>query len=362
MKKALFNKKSLIALSLSAAILGAGVLVACDGEEEPVENTTTTTTTTATYSITLPETSTIYTISTDKTTAEEGETVTLTIELTDNINYGIESVKYNSSNCTQVDETTYTFVMPASDVTISVTTIEYEEVTSNNGASFRATMPNKVAKAQESDASWANDSFYIDFDSTVVNPSVTITSSNENVIPTDALTLYSTGGDGSYVTYLYYRLYLSAVEIGTTYLTFNITSSYNGYSATLVKKIEVVEYGEDLYDETWSESITLKLASSVTSTYDYSEIRYQLYDTNRQYSSTIGTATTVTPEASEHTINFTYVPNHEYYISAYVVNSEGRADTYLTISEVVSGSGGQCIDNYLTFTQEDVSLTLTVSL
>ncbi len=356
MKKGLFNRKSLIALSLSAAILGAGVLVACDGEEEPVEVTTTT------YSITLPETSTIYTISADKSTAEEGETITLTIQLTDTINYGIESVQYNTSNCTQVDETTYTFVMPASDVTISVTTIEYEEVTSDNGASFRATTPNKVAKAQESDVSWAYDSFYIDFDSTVINPSVTITSSNESVISTDALTLYSTGGDGSYVTNLYYRLYLSTVEIGTTYLTFNIRSSTTGYSATLVKKIEVVEYGEDLYDETWSESITLNLASSVTSRYNYSEIRYQLYDTNRQYSSTIGTATTETPETSEHTINFTYVPNHEYSISAYVVDSDGRADTWLTIGDVISGSDGQCNDGYLTFNKENVSLTLTVSL
>ena len=59
------------------------------------------------------------TISVDKQTAKKGETVTITINVT-NEKKLIKEVKVNDLTVTKVDDNHYSFVMVASDVTISV--------------------------------------------------------------------------------------------------------------------------------------------------------------------------------------------------------------------------------------------------
>ena len=59
------------------------------------------------------------TISVDKQTAKKGETVTITINVT-NEKKLIKEVKANDLIATKVDDTHYSFVMVASDITISV--------------------------------------------------------------------------------------------------------------------------------------------------------------------------------------------------------------------------------------------------
>ena len=59
------------------------------------------------------------TVSADKTLALTGDTVTLTV--TPKTGYVVESVTAGSVQVTKVDDTHYTFTMPASDVTVSAT-------------------------------------------------------------------------------------------------------------------------------------------------------------------------------------------------------------------------------------------------
>ncbi len=354
MNKVFSIKKIFLTFLLCMTLLIGGVLLtACGGGSE--EEATT-------YTITLPEQSDIYTISTDKETAQEGETVTLTVQLYNTDDYKLNQVQYNNKDCTKVDNTTYTFTMPASDVEIIVSITQYEEVTSNNSASFRI-IPDKIAKAQESDTSWAKDKFYIDFESTVINPTVTITSSNEDVIPVDAIAYTSDSGE-SYVNYLYFTIDLSKVDVGVSYLTFNIRSSNTGYSATLTKKIEVVNYGEDLYDEVWTASVTLDLSKVISLGYD---IYIQVYDEYKQYGTDIGKVKTESTTESSYTITFDYVPNRQYIISAYYYADP--TDNHITSLKITNtiGTGtsetgfNQCIDGYLTFIYDNANLSITVT-
>ena len=222
-----------------AALVGSVMLSACNNSEGDGGNgegnggdTTTT------YTITLPEDNDIYTISSDKTTAAENETVTLTVQLNNTVDYTLDSVKFNTRYCTKVNDTTYTFSMPASDVTISVSTTYYEEVLTDGRASFRDGTISQISKSS------LRLYIYVDFTSELyinlpLTSSVKITSTNEDVIPASAVTCYSGSGD-SYTNYLYFQIYSKDVNVGTCYLTFKITTTSNS-TYTLVLKLEVVE-------------------------------------------------------------------------------------------------------------------------
>ncbi|MBR5639602.1 MAG: BspA family leucine-rich repeat surface protein [Muribaculaceae bacterium] len=91
--------------------------------EMPAADVTVTATTTAIdYTITLPTDLEHATITSDKATAHVGDTVTLTV--TPNEEYVIESVTVmngdNEVEITEGENNTYTFEMPAADVTVSV--------------------------------------------------------------------------------------------------------------------------------------------------------------------------------------------------------------------------------------------------
>ena len=59
------------------------------------------------------------TVTADKTLAAANSTVTLTV--TPDIGYEVESVKFNGNNATKVDDTHYSFTMPAANVTVTAT-------------------------------------------------------------------------------------------------------------------------------------------------------------------------------------------------------------------------------------------------
>lgn len=359
MTKLFSMKKAFTAFSLClATLVGSVLLSACDNSEGGGDNgggnggdTTTT------YTITLPEDNKIYTISSDKKTAAANEAVTLTIELS-SVDYSIDSVKYNSSNCTRVNNSTYTFSMPERDVTISVTTTYHEEITSDTNASFRSTMPDKVAKGQEGDTN-ATETFYIDFETRVMNPTLTISSSNEDVIPVSALSYRDDSGE-SFVNYYYFTLDLLQVDIGVTYLTFSFSySSFGTSSATLVKKLEVVEYGA-IYDEDeiWDVSVTADLSS--VSNIDF-DIYLQVWDSNRQYGAVVGDPKSINTSDST-VLEFQYVEGREFSANAYYIDPDASYTGYvfLSISET-STSAGKYRDGALTFNSDGANLTLTIT-
>ena len=114
MKKRLFN-----CLILGGVLcLGLGVMTSCRPSDDNV-------TTPTLYNITLKNVTGVdYKVS--KTSAESGETITITINSVDN-GYKVEEVSVSGGvTVTKVNDTTYTFLMPAMNVEVSITTSTYE--------------------------------------------------------------------------------------------------------------------------------------------------------------------------------------------------------------------------------------------
>ena len=78
------------------------------------------------YSITV-NTAENGTVTADKDEAAEGETVTLTV--TPSAEYKLQTLTVAGAEVTKVDDTTYTFVMPASDVTVSAVFAQAKKLT-----------------------------------------------------------------------------------------------------------------------------------------------------------------------------------------------------------------------------------------
>ena len=72
------------------------------------------------------------TITADKLFAEAGETVTLTAKI--NSGYALASLTANGTECTKVDNTTYTFTMPNENVTVVPTIEKAYTIAPNGGA------------------------------------------------------------------------------------------------------------------------------------------------------------------------------------------------------------------------------------
>ena len=169
------------------ACLAAGMLAACTqgedgGETQPAE-----------YTITA-QSGTDYTVSApDK--AKEGDTVTVTVTATGDTY--ITGVTYNGSACAEEDGT-YTFTMPAEDVTIAVQTGTYTAVEKDGWAELGdfniLTVAENGAYAPrvntEAEHVWK---ILIDLtgsSSTALrNEETAVTSSNQSVIPDEAITL-----------------------------------------------------------------------------------------------------------------------------------------------------------------------------
>ena len=71
------------------------------------------------YTVTVDDSIQNGTVTADKTLAAANSTVALTV--TPDIGYEVESVKFNGNNATKVDDTHYSFTMPAANVTVTAT-------------------------------------------------------------------------------------------------------------------------------------------------------------------------------------------------------------------------------------------------
>ena len=338
-----------IALICALALLGFS---AC-GEDPPPAPTK--------FVVALP-TSSEYSVTSDKLSAEEGETVTLTVTVIDP-NKELESVLANEIAC-QKDGDAYSFVMPAQDVTIVVNLKDYEEVTSQDGVSFHSSVPGQIAKAQPADT-YARQVFYFEFENTIINAEATVSSTNQSVIPDSAITC-SVLGDGSYKTGGSITIDLTQVELGVTYLGLNIKASTVGRTdVTLVKKIEVVDFGE-VELETWQASVTFDM-SDVIGTAD--TLYVQVSDYDHVYGTPRDMVTyvkTVTTEESV-TVEFDYYVGHRYSLTAFYYLDPNDSTSFVTFDipeaygEGSSVSGfAKYVNNFLTFESDGGSITVDV--
>ena len=141
------------------------------------------TTTATTYSVTVADSIANGTVTADKTTAAEGDTVTLTVTPAEN--YEIDSVSYNdgSDHVITPVESVYSFSMPAADVTVNATFTATYSVTFNSKGGSDVTSAsvaegNKVSKPTNPTRDgytflgWSKEetsSTYYDFDTAVTS-------------------------------------------------------------------------------------------------------------------------------------------------------------------------------------------------
>lgn len=173
--------KKMILAALAACMcvcLCFGIFAACDDRsgngEQPAEYTITANNGTG-YTVDAPA------------SAKEGDTVTVTVSVSDELRT-VQSVTANGAACTAGTDGSYTFTMPAENVTVAVSLGYIQTEMTNDDMSFRASTPSQIAKAQEGDT-WARQIVYFDFteNKNLNNDDVTVTSLNPNVIPQDAI-------------------------------------------------------------------------------------------------------------------------------------------------------------------------------
>lgn len=263
-------KKILSTTFLSLMLCLSGVfLVACCGEE-PAPTT---------YNITLP-TSADYTVESDKEVAEFGQEVTLIVTLL-NDELVIEDVLANGISCEENYNGTFSFTMPAENVSITVQTSRLQEVHSTEFVWLDD--GNLYTITEDGDGTFDGDTRDINITfaekqgMTIINEA--ITSSNQNVIPDTAInfepiTDININGSSGSSEILKGVIEINPFEIhaGTTYLTMEFVNGNYSYGSsnrgTLIVKITVVPYGE-LTLETVREELVIDL---------FSELQYQTGD------------------------------------------------------------------------------------
>lgn len=264
-------KKILSTTFLSLMLCLSGVfLVACCGEE-PAPTT---------YNITSP-TSADYTVESDKEVAEFGQEVTLIVTLL-NDELVIEDVLENGISCEENYNGTFSFTMPAENVTVTVQTSRLQEVHSTEFVWLDD--GNLYTITEDGDGTFdgntrdINITFAEKQGMTIINEA--ITSSNQNVIPDTAInfepiTDININGSSGSSEILKGVIEINPFEIhaGTTYLTMEFVNGNYSYGSsnrgTLIVKITVVPYGE-LTLETVREELVIDL---------FSELQYQTGDT-----------------------------------------------------------------------------------
>lgn len=263
-------KKILSTTFLSLMLCLSGVfLVACCGEE-PAPTT---------YNITLP-TSADYTVESDKEVAEFGQEVTLIVTLL-NDELVIEDVLANGISCEENYNGTFSFTMPAENVSITVQTSRLQEVHSTEFVWLDD--GNLYTITEDGDGTFDGDTRDINITfaekqgMTIINEA--ITSSNQNVIHDTAInfepiTDININGSSGSSEILKGVIEINPFEIhaGTTYLTMEFVNGNYSYGSsnrgTLIVKITVVPYGE-LTLETVREELVIDL---------FSELQYQTGD------------------------------------------------------------------------------------
>ena len=378
-------KRNLSKILLFTLILMASItFVACGGDESKGEDKT--------YNIILPQDENI-TITLDKNSAKAGERVNFSVCL-NNADYYITAIFVNDSELTATDNV-YSFVMGNKDAVISVESAQYQEVLQDNFIRFNSISPDQIIMQE----SYPGDNWgaYLTYDFTetfVENTADTVKvleSTNQNVIPNDALSHSYITLDGSYKSGGNIYIDSSKINAGSTYIILEIKNTYNtsAGSSRVIKKVEVVaEQDFDYSDLYYTVSLTLDLIS-VRSDSPYFSIELSDRDSARYYGfdysnltytidgiekTSIVTDSTCRFRFSKDelttnvvTISFNYFVGHNYSISflgfaddGYNIGPGYEWTTY-SIGNNVNSQAGYTTSDGLYFNFDGASLELTVS-
>lgn len=347
--------------ALCAATLLTGLLAACDdgGENNGGEPQT--------YTITAAE-SEDYTLTPDKTSAEAGDTVTVTAEMKNTDKY-LTGVKYNEEDCDEEDGK-YTFTMPAENVTLSAVTEAYEEVLDDGMATFASLNTKTIAKTETADTA----TLKIDIEGNYIRHIKSeIVSSDENVIPASAISTdekskadLGIGGANDFEIKEFHLLIdTSKVNIGSTWLTIALKSDGTSASGTIVVKITVAE---TVTVTKWTETLVFNISSL---RYGEDALYYIAVRDNNYITGSDAKESQIFDETAavdeEVTVQIEYVPGHTYSITFGYIDAEAEHGyTWHNLNEV-TGSGSsvtgfnQYVDGELSFISDGQSLKIKVA-
>ena len=273
-------------------------------------------------------------------TAKSGDTVTFTID-------GIEfdkrlvSVEYYyifNSDCDYNEATgEYSFTMPGLDTPVTIVVEQLTDVSKDGAISWRGNQPSQIVpgdSVQELtfnvDASWTT------------SCTVELTSTDENVIPSSALSHNKlTEGSSNAITGITISIDLSQIKPGKTYLIVNFQSeNSSSQKGEIIKLIEVT----DTLNETIL-SATLKVDLSKFD--DTSAMYIQFVDQNYQNGSKVEEPRTIyfadqTAIEDVFTLDLQFVEGHAYKVSVGKVKS---GDSFV-INDSISGGGSTAGDDY----------------
>ena len=320
------------------------------------------------YTITFPESNSDFTVVADKTSAEFGETVSFSVKVTNEDKY-IESITRNDGSIYVEDfarEGTYSF-KATSDTIISVNLEDFVEVLDDDFIDFDASISKTLVKTSTSN----------DFDlllslnriGQLWNLDGEFISSNENVIPTEAVSLtMSKSHDSGFVTTASVTIDTSLVNAGSTWLVVDLDNpniSSSSYSCRLIVKLTVVESEINL-DE-WDETLVFDVEQ--ISGVDYFAVT--IWDkthvsgsTNEEYQSFNNLDAT----NDKVTVNMKFIQGHVYTVSLFgFVESTGERFEYVLGESLGEGIGqdeedfSRYTNNELVFLTPNESLTIVAS-
>ncbi len=349
-------KKSKIILTSFLTMLAIIFLVACSNDSGG--------NTPKSYSITASEGSN-YKLENLPEEALAGESVSFSVEST-SVFYEVASVNANDETLSP-NGRLYTFMMPEEDVAITVTMSEVSEYDNPDDKLSWARNISKVisaASAEDKTVSWdvsqnLNFNFGISSSNYVTSINATIESSNEDVIPNDAITFVKrTASSSNVITGGYLKIDLKKVNPGETLLYVNLKPN-NSSLGTLITKFKVVEYGTI---ELETMPVTLEIDNN--SDYDLTDLFLNIRDENYVYGSQgKQTQTIYLKDIVDNKISFDYIVGHSYFLSCGINDGTGNS---LNINDWVgsgSSSSGynQIKNNILTLLTSGVTAEITIT-
>lgn len=275
------------------------------------------------------------------TTAKSGDTVTFTI---DGIGFDkrLVSVKYYylfNSDCDYNEATgEYSFTMPGLNTPVTIIVEQLTDVSKDGAISWRGNQPSQIVPGD----SVQELTFNVDASWTTLC-TVELTSTDENVIPSSALTSKELKeSDSTAITGITISIDLNQIKPGKTYLIVNFQSkNSSSQKGEIIKLIEVTD--------TLNETILSATIEVDLSEFDDTSAMYiQFVDQNYQNGSQVEERREIyfsahTPENGVFIFeNLEFVEGHAYKV---YVGIRGEGDSFV-INDSISGGGTTTNDDY----------------
>lgn len=350
MKKNRFN----VFIAILALAVFTFTFVAC-GKDNPTPSA-------PKYTITLEQTDD-YTLEADKSSSESFEYVNVTVNLLD-FDKKVIGVKYNNDYASKKSDGTFTFLMPAKNVVVSVVLEDYlEQLTSDTTS--RPFMTFSSANVKTLVPNSGDFSMYIATNGSYMSRIRSeIASSNQSVIPDDAFSITNKCSSGSnLIIGTNIIVDTSKISKGTTWLTVSfVNDNVSSQKGTIVVKLTV---DSSIDVDVWTETLTFKIDSK-----DASTSTFEITVSNLDYQPGM-------PEELDHqsfknlqvkdgkiTVEIKYVSGQTFMIGLFkYVDGQSNFVEMKLLESVEEGSTPTGFNQYkngiLTFIRNGASLTIT---